>query len=91
MKKEFCDRLKALRGGMSQTEFAKKIGTKQTTYSGWETGMREPDLTTLCVIAETMGTSPNELLGFSPMPKPLHPPDRAVELKREIEAILKKY
>lgn len=91
MKKEFCERLRALRGGASQTAFAKQIGAKQTTYSAWETGAREPDLTTLCAIAEATGTSPNELLGFSPMPKPMHPPDRSAELKREIEAVLKKY
>ncbi|MBO7688806.1 MAG: helix-turn-helix transcriptional regulator [Kiritimatiellae bacterium] len=91
MKKEFCDRLRALRGGESQSAFALKIGTKQTTYSAWETGAREPDLTTLCAIAEKTGTSPNELLGFAPMPKPLRPPDRSVELKKEIEAILRKY
>lgn len=91
MKKEFCDRLRALRGGESQTAFALKIGTKQTTYSAWETGAREPDLTTLCAIAEKTGTSPNELLGFAPMPKPLHPPDRSAELKRRIEALLKEF
>ena len=91
MKKEFCERLRALRGGASQTAFAKQIGAKQTTYSAWETGAREPDLTTLCAIAESTGTSPNELLGFSPMPKPMHTPDRSAELKREIEAVLTKY
>ena len=91
MKKEFCDRLRALLGGESQSAFALKIGTKQTTYSAWETGAREPDLTTLCAIAEKTGTSPNELLGFAPMPKPLHPPDRSAELKRQIEAVLKKF
>ena len=91
MKKEFCDRLRTLRGSESQSTFALRIGTKQTTYSAWETGAREPDLTTLCAIAEKTGTSPNELLGFAPMPKPRHPPDRTADLKREIEAVLKKY
>lgn len=91
MKKEFCARLRALRGAESQSAFAAKIGTKQTTYSAWETGAREPDLTTLCAIAEITGSSPNELLGFAPMPKPLHPPDRSAELKRKIEAVLRDY
>lgn len=91
MKKVFCDNLRAIRGGESQTTFAAKIGTKQTTYSAWETGAREPDLTTLCAIAEKTGTSPNELLGFSPLPRPLHPPDRSAELKRRIEAVLKDF
>ena len=91
MKKEFCDRLKALRGSVSQKTFAAAIGVKQTTYSAWETGAREPDLTTLCAIAEANGTSPNELLGFAPMPKPCHPPDRAAELKKKIEAVLREY
>lgn len=85
------ERLRALRGTMSQSDFATKIGVKQTSYSSWERGIKDPAAQTVAQIANTFGVSADWLLGLSDRPPNPSPPDRAVELKREIEAILKKY
>lgn len=45
MKKVLSSRLRDLRGALSQTEFARKIGVKQTSYSGWESGAKVPAAT----------------------------------------------
>lgn len=65
MKKNFCDRLRELRGDLSQDEFASKIGTKQTTLSNWERGFREPNFSGLVLIATSCGVSADWLLGLS--------------------------
>ena len=44
---------------------ARMLDTKQTTYSAWETGAREPNLTTLCAIATTFGKTTDWLLGLT--------------------------
>ena len=90
MKKDFCESLRRLRGERSQSEFAIEIGTKQTTYSSWENGTREPDINTLCRIAAVTGTTPNELLGFSP-PPPDRSRDKVADLKKVIITLLKEY
>lgn len=92
MKKVFCENLRKIRGERSQKDFAHEIGAKQTTYSAWETGAREPDLTTLCRIAAVTGVTPNSLLGFEPLAPP--PPQAArklEDLKTAIAALLKEY
>ena len=91
MKNIFPDRLKALRGNLSQSEFASKIGVKQTSYSSWERGVKDPVAQTLAQIASTFGVSCDWLLGLTDIPPPTSPPDRTAELKREIEAVLRKY
>lgn len=91
MKNILPDRLRALRGAQSQTDFALKIGVKQTSYSSWERGIKDPAAQTIAQIASTFGVSADWLLGLSDAPPSPSPPDRAAELKREIEAILKKY
>ena len=90
MKKSFCDSLRRLRGERSQSEFAQEIGANQRTYSTWETGTREPDLTTLCRIAAVTGTTPNELLGFE-RPPPDRSRDKVADLKKAIITLLKEY
>ena len=90
-KKQFCKNLKALRGTVSQGVFAATFGVKQTTYSAWENGRSEPGISKICAIARHFGITADELLGLSDAPPSPSPPDRAAELKREIEAILKKY
>lgn len=90
MKKDFCECLRRLRGERSQSEFARELGAKQTTYSSWEIGSREPDLTTLCRIAAVTGTTPNELLGFE-RPPPDTSRDKVADLKKAIITILKEY
>ena len=88
---QFCKNLKELRGSISQGAFAASFGVKQTTYSAWENGRSEPGISKICAIAERFSITTDELLGRSPIPKIRHPPDRSAELKKEIEAILRKY
>ena len=85
------DRLRALRGTMSQSDFAAKIGVKQTSYSSWERGIKDPAAQTVAQIASTFGVSSDWLLGLSDLPPAPSPPDRAAELKRKIEAVLRDY
>lgn len=65
MKNVLADRLRALRGSMSQTDFALKLGVKQTSYSSWERGIKDPLAQTLAQIASTLGVSSDWLLGLS--------------------------
>lgn len=50
---------------MSQSDFALKIGVKQTSYSSWERGIKDPLAQTLAQIANTLGVSADWLLGLS--------------------------
>lgn len=59
------NRLKSLRNehGMSQAEFARKIGVAQNTVSNWENGNRLIDTETIARIADLFDTSVDYLLG----------------------------
>lgn len=61
-------RLKELRGQMSQTAAAKGIGTDQQTLSRYEKCERNPDAEMLLRIAEYYGVSCDYLLGISDVP-----------------------
>jgi len=50
---------------MSQTEFSRKIGVKQTSYSGWESGAKVPAATVVAQVATTLGVSADWLLGIA--------------------------
>ena len=63
MKKVLASRLRDLRGALSQPEFARKIGVKQTSYSGWESGSKVPAATVIAQIATTIGVSADWILG----------------------------
>ena len=65
MKASLASRLRELRGVQSQTEFSAKIGVKQTSYSSWERGVKDPAAQTLAKIASTFGVSADWLLGLS--------------------------
>ena len=65
MKKNFTARLRELRGFVNQTNFARKFGVKQTTYSCWEMGTREPSITMLTKIISDSNVSADWLLGLS--------------------------
>ena len=60
-----AERLRVLRGNASQCEFASKIGVKQTSYSSWERGVKDPAAQTVAQIASTFGVSADWLLGLS--------------------------
>ncbi len=50
-------RLKELRGTLSQTELANKLGMPQTTYSNYENGKSKPNIDILIKFADFYGVS----------------------------------
>ncbi|MDE1567872.1 helix-turn-helix domain-containing protein [Aquabacter sp. P-9] len=50
--------------GRSNADVARAVGINERRYAHYATGAREPDMLTLLKIAEALGSSPNELLGF---------------------------
>lgn len=93
MKNVLADRLRELRGSMSQSDFAAKIGVKQTSYSSWERGVKDPLAQTLVQISNTLGVSADWLLGLSDergaaqVVAPIQPPQTNHELLAEIRAL----
>lgn len=63
----FSNRLTALRKerGLTQEDMAKIISKKRSTVSGYETEGKEPDLDTVCFLANYFGVSTDYLLGHS--------------------------
>jgi len=63
---EFGSRLKRYReaSGLSQSEFAARIGVGNTRVSNWELGENRPDVDFLPLICEVLGVSPSDLLGI---------------------------
>lgn len=67
MKKKFAQRLKELRveNEMSQTALAKKIKISQQTVAAWEQRGIKPSVDKLIVLAKTLNTSVDYLLGLT--------------------------
>lgn len=61
----FAQRLRerAKQLGISNAESARRIGLEERRYAHYASGRREPDLATLKSISESLGTTPNWLLG----------------------------
>lgn len=61
-------RLKELRliNNLSQIELAEEVNVSNRTISRYETGLREPDLTTLMALADYFHVSLDELVGYTP-------------------------
>lgn len=51
--------------GISNAEAARRCDLDERRYAHYVSGRREPDLATLVKIAQTLGTTPNWLLGLS--------------------------
>lgn len=64
---KFSNRLISLRKerGMTQEELAKVLQKKRSTVSGYETEGKEPDIESLCFLAQYFGVSTDYLLGYS--------------------------
>ncbi|MCD7811938.1 MAG: helix-turn-helix domain-containing protein [Ruminococcus sp.] len=64
---KFSYRLISLRkeNKLTQEDMAKVINKKRSTVSGYETEGKEPDLETICLIAEYFGVTTDYLLGYS--------------------------
>lgn len=60
----FPDRLKKARrdSGLTQQQVAESLGVDKTTYSGYETGRRQPDVPKLRMICQMLHLSGDELL-----------------------------
>lgn len=84
-------RLKELRGARSQAVFAKELGITQQRYANYESGIREPDLTTLCRIAALTTGSVDKLLGIKDLSPPDRSQDKVADLKKAIITLLKEY
>ena len=66
----FSERLAELRNkkGTTQDEVASFIGVARTTYANYEQGTREPDIQTLCKLADLYNVPLDYLLGRSGSP-----------------------
>lgn len=49
---------------MTQNELAERINVKRSTVAMWEKGINKPRADTLIRLAEVLGCTPNDLLGF---------------------------
>lgn len=61
----FSVRLKELRlkKGLTQTELGEKVGVKQSTFTNWENGKREPSFENLVKLADLLEVSLDWLFG----------------------------
>ena len=50
--------------GVTQKEVATAIGCTATVYSRYERGEREPDISTLCSLADYFKVSTDALIGY---------------------------
>lgn len=64
-KEHFREQLTALRRehNLTQAELSSKLGISDKTYSRWETGDSEPDMTSLSMLSELYGVSPAVFFG----------------------------
>ncbi len=49
---------------LTTAELGKMLGVSPSAVTNWETGFRKPDIETLVKIAQVLGCTPNDLLGF---------------------------
>lgn len=63
----FCDKLKKARQrvGLTQQQIANALGITKSTYCGYETGKRQPDIPKLRRLSLLLCTPVDELLGLS--------------------------
>lgn len=68
MSQEFHENLRFFRKSkhIQQKSIADALGIPRSTYSGYESGKREPNFETLKRIALFLGVSTDELLGLDP-------------------------
>lgn len=68
----FAKRLRerAVELGISHAEVARRSGLSERRYAHYVRGIREPDLALLLRIADTLQTTPNDLLGVGDKRKP---------------------
>lgn len=66
-KDTFAANLRASRArlGINQGELAETVGVNTTTVSSWERGENVPTANSLYALANALGTTPNDLLGWT--------------------------
>ena len=67
-KRSFGQRFNELRGDLSQTEFAKKLGISKASVGFYENGQRVPDIIVLRTIAEKCNVTADYLVGLTDSP-----------------------
>ena len=80
-------RLKELREskGLTQKEVAEIIGYSEISYARYENGKREPDISTLCKLAEYFNVTVDYLIGRSKVISPMiKMPDNVASHKKQI-------
>lgn len=73
MGEKFYENLKDARisAGLSQKDVAEQLGVAKSTYSLYESGKREPDVSRIKKLAEVLGVSSDALLGIPERPTTL--------------------
>lgn len=68
IKKTICKNITRYRklAGLSQKEFAKKLGAAPSRVSSWETGANSTDIDTLFKICDILDVSINDMCGIYP-------------------------
>lgn len=81
-KNTFANSLKSLleKRGMTQRALAEKLGTTEVTVSRYTSGNRTPNVETTVAIAEVLGVSLDQLVGYEPPVAPRPSPDVTILL-----------
>ena len=76
-KNTFANSLKSLleKRGITQRSLAKKLKTTEATVSRYTSGNRTPNVETAVAIAEILGVSMDQLVGYEPPAVPRPSPD----------------
>lgn len=54
--------------GLSQTDFADALGVSPRTVGAWERGENTMDAAMLCRVADVLGVTPDDILGWTARP-----------------------
>jgi transcriptional regulator with XRE-family HTH domain len=65
------DKIKYLRNKLTQEELAASLQVDRSTLASWEINRREPDIETLCRLADFFQVSVDWLVGYNPAKKPI--------------------
>lgn len=88
---KFSEKLESLRGGLTQREFAKRLGIPLTTYTNWITGIRSPSGEAILSICTQLGISADWLLGLSDKAATNEAQEKLTALKQAMRSLLDKY
>lgn len=71
----FAKNLKALRTAknVKQYQITNELEFSRQAVCQWETRIREPNLQTLCALADYFGVTTDQLLGRTPLPEAIPP------------------